>query len=405
MNPSSQQIISVGCFAIIFLLAACAAPTPIPTLAPVEPTAIPTRAPTGTVAITPTQIAPTLAPTFNSPIVGTLLGNLANGARVERIANTDFATTLAFTQDGRIFYTEKNTGNLRVIENGRIVNEVVVHLDTEPTGERGFLSVALDPNFATNNALWIYHTLPGTPTEDEVVRVTLAGNRATKTESVFRSPNPGVAANHNGGILQFGPDGMLYLVIGEHAQVALAQDLSKIPGKLHRFAPTIPLTPAPGNPFANSSVYAYGIRNSFGYDFDPVSGKIFMTINGPECDDLVVLVLPGSDHGWRPNIRCGDANPNYFKPLLPLLRIEKPIAPTQLTFYRGALFAEWKNDLFFCAANDQTMRHVKLNAARDQFASLETLPRNPVPCMLDVKTGLDGALWFTDNRAIYRIGR
>ncbi|MBI3912677.1 MAG: PQQ-dependent sugar dehydrogenase, partial [Chloroflexi bacterium] len=394
---------------------ACAAPTPTPRPAPTISAPTETRAPlpTATSTLTP-RATITNAPSATATRTLTLptatiafpsIGALPNGARVERVTNADFATTLAFARDGRVFYTEKNSGNLRVIENGRLVTEPVAHIDSDPTGERGLLSVALDPNFATNNQLWIYHTLPGNPTQDEIVRLTLVGNRAVKTESVFRSPNPGNASNHNGGVIAFGPDGMLYVVIGEHAQVALAQDLSKIPGKLHRFAPGAPLTPAPGNPFANSGVFAYGIRNSFGFDFDPLSGKIFMTINGPNCDDLVVLVLAGSNHGWRPGIPCGDANPNFFKPLLPLWRVTPPIAPAQLTFYRGDMFPEWKHDLFFCAANDQTMRHVKLNAARDQFALLETLPRNRVSCMLDVKTGTDGALWFTDDRAIYRIVR
>ncbi len=404
----------MGLCAIVNLVA-CAVPTPPAAPTPSVPIEILTSAATPTIAratlaSSPTRaVAPSAAATRgitqSLATAASSIAGLPNGARVERVTSADFAVTLAFAPDGRVFFAEKNSGNLRVIENGRLVSEPVVHLDSEPTGERGLLGIALDPNFAANNVVWLFHTLRANPTDDEIVRVTLSGNRAVKTESVYRLPNPGAAVNHNGGVIAFGPDGMLYVVIGEHSIIALAQDLSKAPGKLHRFAPGAPLAPAPGNPFGNSSVYAYGIRNSFGFDFDPLGGKIFMTINGPACDDFVVLVLPGSNHGWRPATPCGDENRQYWKPLLPLLRFSKPIAPTQLTFYRGRMFPEWQNDLFFCAANDQTMRHVKLNAARDNFESVETFPRASVPCMLDVKTGTDGALWFTDNRAIYRIVR
>ena len=331
-------------------------------------------------------------------------GGLPAGARIEKVVDANFPTSLAFASDGRVFYTEKNTGNLRVISaSGQLLSEPVVHLDTDGTNERGLLGIALDPNFSSNHALWLYHTLPGNPTVDEIVRVTLEGNRATQVESALRSPNPGRASNHNGGVIHFGPDGMLYGVIGEHAMPALAQDTSKIPGKVHRFAPSVPLTSAPGNPFPNSSIFAYGLRNSFGFDFDPLTGKLFVTINGPNCDDYVIIAQPGSNLGWRPNYPCGDANPEFFKPLLPLIRYQKPPALTQLTFYRGNLFPEWKNDIFFCAFNDSTMRHVKLNAARDAFASVETFPMDSVSCLVDVETGIDGALWFTSGRAIYRM--
>ncbi len=371
--------------------------------------ALPTTAPTSETHVAPvaTRSSANPSPAAKSKATATpaplARAGLPAGARVEKAVNANFPTSLAFAPDGRVFYTEKNTGNLRVISSGQLLSEPVVHLDTDGTNERGLLGIALDPNFSSNHALWLYHTLPGNPTIDEIVRVTLEGNRAVQVESAFRSPNPGRASNHNGGVIHFGPDGMLYVVIGEHAMPALAQDTSKVPGKIHRFAPGVPLTPAPGNPFPNSSIFAYGLRNSFGFDFDPLTGKLFVTINGPNCDDYVIIAQPGSNLGWRQNYPCGDASPEYFKPLLPLIRYQNPPALTQLTFYRGNLFPEWKNDIFFCAFNDSAMRHVKLNASRDAFAAVETFPTDRVSCLVDVETASDGALWFTHAQAIYRI--
>ena len=96
---------------------------------------------------------------------------------------------------------------------------------------------------------------------------------------------------HNGGNLHFGPDGKLYICVGnsddKNDAVDPAQDLGSPLGKLHRFNAAAPLSTPGDNPFSGSSIYAYGLRNSFDFDFDPITGQIFATENGDACDDEI----------------------------------------------------------------------------------------------------------------------
>ena len=109
----------------------------------------------------------------------------------------------------------------------------------------------------------------------------------------------GPASNHNGGRILFGPDRKLYVVIGDNAQPANAQDRSaNLRGKILRLNPdgSIPAT----NPFG-TRIWAYGIRNSIGFAFDPQNSRLWESENGPGCNDEVNRIVRGGNHGWGPN--------------------------------------------------------------------------------------------------------
>ena len=99
----------------------------------------------------------------------------------------------------------------------------------------------------------------------------------------------------------FGPDGKLYVVVGDNDNPALAQNLAVLAGKMLRLNPdgTVPSD----NPRAGSPIIGYGIRNSFGFTFDPQSGRLWETENGPECNDEINLVarLTLRNFGWGPS--------------------------------------------------------------------------------------------------------
>ena len=94
---------------------------------------------------------------------------------------------------------------------------------------------------------------------------------------------------HNGGGLQFDADGFLYIGIGDYGDASRPQDLTIPHGKIHRFAVSGDrLTVPDDNPIAGSSIFAYGLRNPFDYALDPLSGRLFATENGDNCDDEII---------------------------------------------------------------------------------------------------------------------
>jgi hypothetical protein len=152
----------------------------------------------------------------------------------------------------------------------------------------------------------------------------------------------------------------------------------------------------PDRTAAGSTIYAYGLRNSFDFDFDPVSGQVFATENGDACDDEINRLLPGGNYGWRPNYPCDDAAPApLYNTIPPLIYWSPSIAPTGLTFYRGDLIPEWTNDRFMCAFKDSSsaLHHFKLNAARTAIISHIVIAGTH--CRTDVLTGPDGALYYS----------
>ncbi|HZY40369.1 MAG TPA: PQQ-dependent sugar dehydrogenase, partial [Anaerolineae bacterium] len=332
------------------------------------------------------------------------------------VPNANQLVAMDFTPDGRLLYTEK-TGALRVVVNDVLQpNPAYFFQSIDTQGERGLLGLAVDPAFAVNNRVWVYLTRNkgGTPTqyENRVVTFVLPGdNVVTETKRARSFPVDPFSTIHNGGNLHFGPDHKLYVTVGNNDEVNQgddpAQDLSSPLGKIHRFTPGILLTVPGDNPFPGSSLYAYGLRNSFDFDFDPISGALFATENGEACDDEINRILPAYNYGWRPFYPCDDAapggpNPN-FNSIPPLIYWTPSLAPTGLTFYTSDLIPEWKNDLFMCSYKDVTaaIHHFKLNAARTAIVShtilSDTINHQPITCRTDLLTGPEGALYYSEG--------
>jgi glucose/arabinose dehydrogenase len=127
-------------------------------------------------------------------------------------------TVLAFAPDGRIFVGEQG-GALRIVKNGSLLSTPFVTLNVNSSGERGLIGIALDPNFSTNNYVYLYYTVSSAPLHNRVSRFTAAGDvAAAGSEVVLLDLDPlSSATNHNGGAMNFGADGKLYVAIGENA--------------------------------------------------------------------------------------------------------------------------------------------------------------------------------------------
>lgn len=326
------------------------------------------------------------------------------------VAGAEFPVALAFAPDGTLFYTEKDNGRVRLVSSdGVLQREPVISLPTDSFVERGMLGIALDPNFEENGYVWVYHTQPNTiePPDpiNKIVRFEVVDGIGQNPVEMLSVPVTTRVGHHMGGNLHFGADGMLYVSIGDYGNDEFAQDLDAMPGRIHRFAvENDKLVPAPDNPFTDNSTYAYGLRNPFDFDFDPITGDIFATENGPTCDDEVNLIFAGGNYGWRPNYPCDDNNPQEgARFVYPLVHYTPPEALTGIIVYDGKMFPEWQGDVFFCGWNFGIMRRAELDESRTRFDKVENFDLSDFSCSTDIEVAPDGSIYFTGFSNLYRI--
>jgi len=139
-----------------------------------------------------------------------------------------------------------------------------------------------------------------------------------------------------------------------------------------------------------------------------VTGRAYVTENGPNCDDEVNLLAAGSNYGWGPTASCGslappgDTNRDGPSPVMPLAWWTPTIAPTNAAFYTGSLLPQSQNHLMFGAYNDARLRELALSPDGTTVVNETTLLTAPSG-ILDVEMGRDGFLWVTTSSAIYRL--
>ena len=323
---------------------------------------------------------------------------------------------LAFASDGRVFFAERNTGNIRIIESGAILPTPFYTLTSTATaGERGLLGLALDPDFLTTPYVYAYQTYNDVANRtiyNRIVRILANGNVGTSPTVILQMPPLSAATNHNGGVIAFGPDRKLWAVVGENANPSLAQDRMSRLGKVLRM--NSDGSAPPDNPFYGSLsvenlIYTYGHRNMFGIAWHPVTGHAYVTENGPNCNDEVNLLTAGDNYGWGPAATCstpppapGNTNQDGPSPVMPLDWWTPTIAPTNEAFFTGSLLPQSRNDLMFGAYNDARLRDLVLSADGTTVVSEGILLTAPSG-ILDVEMGLDGFLWVTTASTIYRL--
>jgi glucose/arabinose dehydrogenase len=228
-------------------------------------------------------------------------------------------TAMELAPDGRIFVCLQ-TGSLRVIKNGVLLATPFLTLNVDSNGERGLLGIAFDPNFANNNFLYVYYTVTSTPRHNRVSRFTANGDVVVpgSEQIILELDNLSSATNHNGGAIHFGPDGKLYVAVGENANGSNAQTLSNRLGKMLRINSdgSIPTD----NPFfntatgANRSIWAFGLRNPFTFAFQPGTGRMFINDVGEVTWEEINDGIAGSNYGW--NLSEGPtSNPQFRSPL------------------------------------------------------------------------------------------
>lgn len=336
--------------------------------------------------------------------------------RVEKFINANFPVGMAFAPDGRLFYNEKTTGNVRVVSaDGHLQAEPVIHLPTDALQERGLLGIALDPDHENNGFIWVYHTAEGNTRDyptNKVLRFHEENGIGSDPQVMLAVPIETGNLLHNGGNLHFDADGFLYVSIGDYGDSTFTQNLDIPAGKIHRFVVDGDSLSIPDdNPFAGSSIFANGLRNPFDFAFDTLSGRLFATENGLNCDDEVNLILAGFNYGWSDTYECigTEGRPSGIRRYLPpLLSFTPTIAPTGIIFYANPAAPQWENDLFFCAWNDGILRRVSLSDGRNAVEAVHEMDLgDTVTCKLDIVMSADGALYFgtvdDTGGAIYRL--
>jgi glucose/arabinose dehydrogenase/plastocyanin len=333
--------------------------------------------------------------------ITTILPNLTNGP-----------VAMAFDPSGRLFFTEKgqatSIGQVRLYAGGTLQASPVITFAVSASSERGLLGIALDPNFNANHYIYVYYTAPTSSepgcadAENRVVRFVESGGVGFNPTRIFFSCQD--AGNHNGGNIHFGPDGKLYISVGDNANAANAQNVGVKNGKMHRINPdgTIPSdNPVFTQTGALPSLYVMGVRNTFDFVIDPLTAaapypRIFASENGPSCDDEMNRIEAGYNYGWRASYPCDDPSPsptyNTIAPLWFLPNGQCCDAPTGITVYTGQQIPEWHNELFMAAFNNGNLRHFYLNSARTVVTQTNIV--QGISAAGDIETGPDGALWF-----------
>lgn len=332
------------------------------------------------------------------------------------VRTPNLVTGMEFAPDGRLFYTEKETGNVRVVDAaGVLQRDPVIHFRVDALGERGLIGIALDPNFSENHFIWVYMTVP--KVIDGVYKVWQQVIRFQEENNIGHDPLvllevPYESRDyswHTGGRLRFDEEGYLYVSIGDNANAANAEDLTVYPGKIHRFEVIGDALHIPDdNPWENNSAFAIGLRNPIDFVFDPYSDSIFATENGPSCDDEINLIQAGHHYGWRegynPISDCDDERPGeHPEYTYPLLHYTPTIAPVGIGVYTGDQIPVFEGNVFFCAWKDGQMRSLTLNSQRDQVVYEEIVDLRGAACHTAVLTGPDGALYFASSSGIYRL--
>ncbi len=233
---------------------------------------------------------------------------------------------IAFLPGGDALITERDSARLlRITPQGRS-SEVGVIDGVSAQGEGGLLGVAVSPAYSTDHFVFVYFTAND---DNRVVRYRYDGGLSDPTPIVTGIPKGGI---HNGGRLEFGPDGYLYASTGETGQEGLAQDKDSLGGKILRM--TADGRPAPGNPFG-TLVWTYGHRNVQGMAWDP-RGRMYATEFGQDTWDELNLIEKGHNYGW-PVVEGFGGKGRFTDPLLTWRPAEA--SPSGLAYAGGSLWA------------------------------------------------------------------
>lgn len=379
---------------------------------------------------------------------------------------TFFPTNMAFLDENNILVLDKTNGTVRLVNNGSLAPSPLLTVNVSSTGERGLLGIAIDNNTKDSKIRNVFLYYTGTEAENQdqqgnnsgvfnrLYKYDLINNTIVNPDLLLKLPaDPGFT--HNGGAITIGPDGNIYLPYGDLSLRTETQNINNGPsssgtGGILRISTNGTSVNDGFSLGANnlSLFYAYGIRNSFGIDFDPLSGKLWDTENGPDYGDEINLVEPGFNSGWLrvqgewspkwssipgfgafmgekitdpQNLVTFNNTGHYSSP--EFMTANFTIGPTAIKFLTSKnLGDEYQYDVFVGDIHNGNLYHFKLNETRDGFILPNLLAdkiansRDELKGVLlgeglgsitDIEEGPDGYLYILSagRDAIYKIAQ
>ncbi|MFU8813473.1 MAG: PQQ-dependent sugar dehydrogenase [Balneolaceae bacterium] len=345
-----------------------------------------------------------------------------DGFIVEEFAsNIELPTGIAFPPDGsdRLFVNELQSGKIWIYEEGERLDTPFYDLALNiqggfpVSGENGMIGLEFDPDYVNNGYLYITYASRNENTIGTVARITDRNNSGEEF-TVLLTDLPS-DRGHQIENARFGPDGKLYVSVGDAYQEQYVQDPERAHGKILRMNPdgTIPAD----NPFGpDNYVYAIGFRNAFDMLFLD-NGDLLATDNGPTGMDKMMVVEAGGNYGWPDELGFND-NPEFTNPIHVWT---ETVSPTGMVKTRGSQFpAAYRNKVYQVLFGFTFSSGPNTNGKRVQIAELsgqgqnttvtftdfavwqfEGTPNNPV----DIAEGPDGSLYVSDifQGKIFRI--
>jgi glucose/arabinose dehydrogenase len=376
--------------------------------------------------------------------------------KVDLVANgLELPTGMAFLGPNDILVIEKEKGTVQRIIDGKMLPEPLLDVNVGQVSERGLLGIAVSKheNGPTYVFLFYSETLVkdgGNPVGNRLYRYELMNNNTLVNPKLLLDLPTTPGPSHNGGVVKIGPDNNVYVVVGDlnyirnKSAYTLAQNAVNGPppdgrGGILRVTQDGEVVGGNGvgllgNEDPLNKYYAYGIRNSFGIGFDPVTGNLWETENGPNLGDEINLVEPRFNGGWKELMGMA-ADHKGFDPNNDLVdfggkgKYSDPefvwidtVAPTTITFLNSdKLGMQYENDIFVGSVkggrifnfdlNDDRTELVLDNPLDDKVADtndeLEDITfANDLGTITDIEVGpADGYLYVVSfgNGAIYRI--
>jgi glucose/arabinose dehydrogenase len=293
---------------------------------------------------------------------------------------------LVFLTDGRSFLTER-PGRVVLFSRGFRSRRVVATLDVDTGGrkEGGLLGIALDPAFRRNRLVYLYRTAK--TDENQVLRYRFTGSKLVLQRKIVGGLE--ASDSHNGGRIKFGPDRALWITTGEAYHKELAQDPSSLNGKILRLS-LAKARGAGGRP----EIVSRGHRNVQGIDWQPGSGRPFITEFGEEDRDEVNIIRRGANYGW-PEVAGRDDGGGRFVPAA-WDTGSGNVAPSGATFVhrRGSA---WTGSFVFGTLRGEQL--IRLRVSGERVLGEEHLFEDRFGRVRNVVEGPDGALYLlTSNR-------
>ena len=374
----------------------------------------------------------------------------------EVVRGLEIPTTMAFLGNDDFLVLEKDKGTVMRVVNGKILDQPVLDVNVANSVERGMCGIAISKNGSKTYVFLYFTEIDGADGDDRRGKAPI-GNRLYRYEFVDNKlVNPKLLANlpaypgprHNGGALEIGPDQNLYIPVGDidgsfkqdfhHTLTQNFEDGKIVDGRSGILRITQNGEPV-GKGILGDSMplrlyYAYGIRNSFGLDFDPLTGLLWETENGPQDGDELNLVKPGFNSGWNEiygfsssrlefnlNELVTFGNKGHYEE--PKVVWAKSTGLTSIIFFDSdKLGTRYSNDIFIGSVHNGHIYHFKLNQERNDIELPKSLSKkyilNPINLgaeevvfadgfggITDLTVGPDGYLYVVsiDQGKVFRI--